>query len=92
MVTKRMAVRLAIAALVVGAVLIALGAVMIWGAGEEVHVRFGGTNWDGIFVGYATDVTQLVTGIILTLAGTATDSVSLTYLILNRKMTEVTEK
>lgn len=87
-----MAVRLAIAALVVGAVLIALGAVAIWGAGEEVVLRFGGNSWDGIFVGYTTDVNQLVTGIILTLAGTAADSVSLTYQILNRKQKEVTEK
>lgn len=85
LVTKRIAVSIAIAAMVVGAVLIVLGTVVIWGSGHEFRVRYGGVNWDGIFIGYVSDVTQLVTGIILTLAGTATVSVSLTYLILDRK-------
>jgi len=85
LVTKRIAVRMAIVALVVGAVLIVLGTVVIWGAGHEVRVRYGGVNWDAIFIGYVCDVTQLVTGIILTLAGAATVSASLTYLLLDRK-------
>jgi hypothetical protein len=89
LVTKRIAVRGAIVALVVGAILIVLGTVVIWGAGHEVHVRFGGLNWDGLFIGYVCNVSQLVTGIILTLAGTATVSASLTYLLLNRKRKRV---
>jgi hypothetical protein len=85
LVTKRIAVRGAIVALVVGAVLIVLGTVILWGAGHEVRFRYGGVSWDAIFIGYVCDVTQLVTGIILTLTGTATVSASLTYLFLNRK-------
>ena len=85
LVTKRTAARGAIVAVVVGAVLIVLGTVVIWGAGHEVRIKFGGVNWDGLFIGYVCNVTQLVTGIIMTLAGTATVSASLTYLLLNRK-------
>lgn len=85
LVTKKIAVRGAIVALVVGAVLIVLGTVIIEGARHEAGFRFGDISRDQLFLYDSWDFFELVTGIILTLAGTATVSVSLTYLLLNRK-------
>ena len=85
MVAKRIAARGAIVALVVGAVLILLGALEISESGPEAYPKSSGPLDDPLRIGYLFDVTQLVTGIILTLAGTATVSASLTYLLLNRK-------
>jgi hypothetical protein len=83
--TKRIAVRVAIVALVVGAVLIVLGAMEISESGPEAYPKSRGPLDDPALIGYVFDVAQLVTGIILTLAGTATISASLTYLLFNRK-------
>jgi len=77
-------VRKSIIALVIGVILIVLGTVVIWGAGHEVRIKYGGVSWDAIFIGYVCDVPQLVTGIILTLAGTATVSASVTYLLIGK--------
>jgi hypothetical protein len=87
MVTKRIAERGAIVALAVGAVLILLGAVEISESGPEAYYPkpSGPSLPEPVLLGYLFDVTQLVTGIILTLAGTATASASLTYLLLSRK-------
>ena len=85
MVTKRIAARGAIVALVVGAVLILLGAVEISESDPEAYPQSSGPMDDPLIIGYLFDVAHLVTGIILALTGTATISASLTYLLLNRK-------
>jgi hypothetical protein len=88
LVTKRIAVRGAIVVLVVGAVLVALGAVTISESGPHMRQfpKFGPViPEEPMWTVYIFDVTQLVTGIILTLAGTATVSASLTCLLLDRK-------
>ena len=86
MASKRMAVRWAIVALVVGAVLIVLGAVEILESGPEAVYKSILTSppWHAL-LGYRFDVLQLAAGITLSLAGTAVVSSSLTYLPLNRK-------
>lgn len=85
MVTKRIAVRRAIAALAVGVVLIVLGIVLIVGARHTALHKFAVGSADGAFVYYVWDVFQLATGIVLALVGTATGAASPTYLILSRK-------
>jgi len=79
--------RIAILALAVGAVLILLGAVEILESAPEAYypIRSGPSIPEPWLIPHYFDVTQLVTGIILALAGTATMSASLTYLFLNRK-------
>lgn len=85
MVAKRIAVRGAIVALGVGAVLVALGMVLIVGARHTVLRGFSYGSADGIIVSIVWDVFQLATGIVLALVGTGTGAASLTYLILSRK-------
>ena len=78
--------RIAIVTLAVGAVLILLGAVEILeSAPEAYYPRSGPSIPEPWLIPYHFDVTQLMTGIILALAGTAMVSTSLTYLFLNRK-------
>jgi hypothetical protein len=87
LVSKRKAVSWAIVALAVGAVLVALGAVVISVSGPEKVVLWHGGALipeEPFPTVYAFNVAQLVTGFILTLAGTAMASVSLTYLLLER--------
>ena len=94
----RRPVRWAIVALAVGAVLVALGALAISESGPAKVVlesHFSGlvagllTLVTGPHTVYTYSPTQLMTGIILTLAGTVMDSVSLTYLLLERKRKRV---
>jgi len=77
--------RIAIVALAVGAVLILLGAVEILESAPREYYPRGPSIPEPWLIPYHFDVTQLMTGIILALAGTATVSASLTYLFLNRK-------
>lgn len=85
MVPKRIAIRSAIVALVVGAVLVALGMELIVGARHTVLRGFSCGSADGIIVSIVWDVFQLATGIVLALVGTGTGAASLTYLVLSRK-------
>ena len=79
----RMAVRLAIGALVLGVVLIVLGTVVIEGAR---HLPTSEAPPGSLFfVAYVWDTFQLAAGIVLALVGTATSTASLTYLLLSRK-------
>ena len=84
---KSMTERIAIVALAVGAILIVLGAVGILESGPEAVYRLpiGPSIPEPVLLGYRFDVSQLATGIAVSLAGTAAVSASLTYLLLNRK-------
>jgi divalent metal cation (Fe/Co/Zn/Cd) transporter len=79
----------AIVALAVGAVLVALGALAISESGPAKVVLESHFPGLGLVSGprtvYTYSPTQLMTGIILTLAGTVMVSASLTYLLLERK-------
>jgi hypothetical protein len=84
-VLRRIAVHKGVVAFVAGCLLVALGTATIIEAQYTDGIRFGGINWDGIFIYDAWDVFKLVTGIILALGGVAAIAASLTYLILTRK-------
>jgi hypothetical protein len=82
LVPKRKAVRWVIVALVVGFVLIALGAWMIYSA-RRMNLWLG-LGYEGYYPDW--DTNHLLIGIPLTLVGTAASAASLTYLYLDRKM------
>ena len=74
-----------IAALVIGVILIVLGVAMIAGARHVVMEGWGYGNVDGLHVYVIWDASQLATGIILALGGTAVDTSSLTCFALTRR-------
>jgi hypothetical protein len=66
--------------------MIVLGTVTIEGARYLAHQMYPiSPAVDGVFVYHAWNESQLATGIILALVGTASVTASLTYLILTRK-------
>ena len=75
--------------LVIGAILIVLGVTIIVASREVVTGQFGYDNVDGRFVYVVYDERELVTGIILALAGTATATASLTNPMLGRRKKSV---
>ena len=81
MITKRIAVRGDIVALVVGIVLIALGAGMIYSAWHQ-HYRLT-LGYEGYY--WVWDTNYLLIGIALSLVGTAVASASETYRLVTRK-------
>jgi hypothetical protein len=85
LVSKRMAVCLTIISLVTGTVLMVLGTVVIEGSRHMVTRGFGIGSADGLFVYYVWDESQLATGIVLALVGTAMSAATLTYMIFSRK-------
>lgn len=84
LVSKKTIVRVAVAALAVGVILIVLGTMVIEGARQPAVFKIP-IGPGGDFAYYVWDVSQLVTGIVLALMGTASGAASLTYLEMTRR-------